>query len=147
MFPRTVNRYIYALSNPLRYRDLSGLFAVGWFEAATDFFTSLMPAADNAYQENQQLSQACGYTGGSLDNCTPQLQQQAQAAQKQAIKATGEFAASTPGLIYGGIPVVDDLVWLWNHVQSLFTIPVANALHHRQDRSSKSYAWLWSPCW
>lgn len=125
--PRTANRYIYALSNPLRYRDLSGLSAVGWFEAATDVFTSLMPAADNAYQKNQQLSQSCGYTGGSLDSCTPQLQQQAQEAQKQAVKATGEFAASTPNLIYGGIPVFDDLMWFWNHVQSLFTTPVANA--------------------
>lgn len=125
--PETTNRYSYALSNPPRYRDLSGLSVVGLFESATDFLTSLMPAADDAYQKNQQFSQACGYTGGSLDNCTPQLQQETRAAQIQAIKATGEFAASTPSLIYGGTPMVDDLMWIWTHVQNLITIPVAHA--------------------
>jgi len=126
--PQTTNRYVYAMSNPVSNIDPSGQIS---FTGVAEFFVNLwqlIPSAEKAYDANQQVSQQCGYTGtGNLENCTPQLQQNAQTAQKQAIQQVGEFAASQPSTIYGGIPVVSDLIWLWNQTKDLFTIPVANA--------------------
>ena len=128
--PGTTNRYVYALSNPLRYRDPSGLFSiVGAVESILDF-VEILPAANHANQVNQQLSEQCGYTGGDFGNCTSQLQQQAQgpnSAQSKAVQKIANFTLSVPGTIYGGIPVVDDLIWLGNQVKTLFTTPIAQA--------------------
>src|SRR5579863_154027 len=111
--PQTTNRYVYAMSNPVRYSDPSGFLSI---TSVFQFFVDLVglePAADKSYQEHQQLSQDCGYTGsGNLENCTPQLQQNAQAAQNQAVQKVGEFTVSQGKTIYEGIPVVDDLIWI-----------------------------------
>jgi len=125
--PKTTNRYVYAMSNPVRNIDPSGQISL---TGVAEFFVSLwnlIPSAQKAYDANQQLTQS-GCTGtGNLENCTPQIQQNAQTAQKPAIQQIGEFAASQPGTIYGGIPVVSDLIWLWNQAKDMFTIPVAKA--------------------
>jgi len=144
--PRTGNKYSYVLSNPVQYRDPSGRFPTSVVQFFADLWDSAS-AANNAYEANQRLSQQCGYTGGSLDNCTQDVQLESQRQQQIAIRSAGKAAQSGIGVIYdpslggtgsGNSSVSDlfgipgDVSWLVGKVKQLFTIPTAQAAERSQ---------------
>jgi RHS repeat-associated protein len=144
--PRTANKYSYVLSNPVQYRDPSGRFPTSVVQFFVDLWDSAS-AASNAYEANQRLSQQCGYTGGSLDNCTQDVQLESQRQQQIAIRAAGQAAQSGIGVIYdpslggtgaGNSSVSDlfgipgDVSWLVGKVKQLFSIPTAQAAQPSQ---------------
>ncbi len=149
-FPLSKNLYLYALGNPVSYRDPSGLFVI--FAAE---FGEAISAADRAYSTNMEFSRLC--YSGDIETCTPEIQQQRQRDTKVAVREIGDVAAAAPGVIYNpaltGLPksegakllqrVMDlpgKLSWVYSKWQEIFGVDPAYAPQNVPDRCSATPA-------